>query len=265
MLSSTVSMPLWPRVAGPIAVALFLYMGGLVLNDWADRHEDAKERPDRPIPSGRIKASSALVSAVLLLLAGIAVSCTVSPQCIVVALALAALVVFYDLAAKRIPLIGSIVMGSCRGLSVLLGWSASGCSMPSGFVWMAAAVITAYIVAVSLIAVGETKGGPVGPRRWAVPLVVVASVYVSQYTGASATGLVVRIVVLVYALMYSVQLGKALAPQHCAAAVGGLIRGLILVQLVLCAGFGSKGTTCALALIGLHVVAVVLSRRFYAS
>lgn len=31
-----------------------LYLAGMVFNDFFDRHLDARERPGRPIPSGRI-------------------------------------------------------------------------------------------------------------------------------------------------------------------------------------------------------------------
>lgn len=37
-----------------IGASLCLYEAGMALNDWADREEDAVDRPHRPIPSGRI-------------------------------------------------------------------------------------------------------------------------------------------------------------------------------------------------------------------
>ncbi len=265
LLSATGAVSLWPQVAGPVGVALLLYMGGLVLNDWADKEEDSRDRPDRPIPSGSVGRSAALGLALFLLAAGIGLAFAVSLRCAVVALILSATIVFYDLVAKRVPVLGALAMGSCRGLSVLLGWSASGTLMPSRAVWLAVAVISAYIVAVTTIAAGETQGGPVGPRRWAMPFVVVAAVSVSQYIGASVTGLVVGFVLVVYTLLYSVQLGRKLPPQHVAAAVGGLIRGLILLQLLLCLNCGATGTFFAVALLMMHVMAVALGRRFYGS
>ena len=42
-----------------IGATVCLYAGGVVLNDFFDRHLDAVERPERPIPSGRVPASSA--------------------------------------------------------------------------------------------------------------------------------------------------------------------------------------------------------------
>ena len=42
------------RIAGLTAASSCLYMAGMALNDYADRDVDAKERPKRPIPSGRV-------------------------------------------------------------------------------------------------------------------------------------------------------------------------------------------------------------------
>ena len=35
-----------------------LYTGGIVLNDWHDIEKDRVERPDRPLPSGRVSGSA---------------------------------------------------------------------------------------------------------------------------------------------------------------------------------------------------------------
>src|SRR5690606_22085330 len=42
-----------------IGSSLCLYEAGMALNDWADRAEDAVDRPHRPIPSGRIHPTAA--------------------------------------------------------------------------------------------------------------------------------------------------------------------------------------------------------------
>ncbi|MEO6086486.1 MAG: UbiA family prenyltransferase, partial [Umezawaea sp.] len=41
------------RMLLPLA-SVSLYWSGMALNDWADRDLDAVERPERPVPSGRI-------------------------------------------------------------------------------------------------------------------------------------------------------------------------------------------------------------------
>ncbi|WP_446038982.1 UbiA family prenyltransferase, partial [Streptomyces sp. SID1121] len=47
------------RTALAVGASLCLYEGGMALNDWADREEDARDRPHRPIPSGRISPRAA--------------------------------------------------------------------------------------------------------------------------------------------------------------------------------------------------------------
>ncbi|WP_346085097.1 UbiA family prenyltransferase, partial [Streptomyces thermocarboxydus] len=51
------------RALLPIGSSLCLYAAGMVLNDWADRAEDAVELPHRPLPSGRIRPAAALTAA----------------------------------------------------------------------------------------------------------------------------------------------------------------------------------------------------------
>ena len=48
-----------------------LYTGGMYLNDAFDRESDARERPERPIPSGRIGARPVFAIGFALLAAGV--------------------------------------------------------------------------------------------------------------------------------------------------------------------------------------------------
>src|SRR4051794_19236258 len=56
---------------GLIAASVCLYWGGMAANDWADRDLDARERPRRPIPSGRVQPRHALLTAAGLTAAGV--------------------------------------------------------------------------------------------------------------------------------------------------------------------------------------------------
>ncbi len=48
-----------------------LYLVGLVLNDLFDLATDRRERPNRPLPSGRIAPWQAMLAAIVLLVAGV--------------------------------------------------------------------------------------------------------------------------------------------------------------------------------------------------
>ena len=65
----------WPEGVAPgllVLSSLGIYHGSMALNDWADRHEDARLRPGRPLPSGALGAPLALWLGLGLLALGVA-------------------------------------------------------------------------------------------------------------------------------------------------------------------------------------------------
>ncbi|SCL68078.1 4-hydroxybenzoate polyprenyltransferase [Micromonospora citrea] len=109
------------RTPALAAASVLLYWAGMAANDWADRRLDAVERPERPIPSGRVAPGAALGLAAGLTAAGVALATAAGGRrAATVAVPLAAAVWGYDLAAKSTPA-GPAVMAACRGLDVLLG------------------------------------------------------------------------------------------------------------------------------------------------
>ncbi|NUP80519.1 MAG: UbiA family prenyltransferase, partial [Nonomuraea sp.] len=88
------------RTAGLACTSVCLYWAGMAANDWADRQLDAVERPERPIPSGRVPAGAALGIAVGLTVAGLALAGLAGGRrALAVAVPLAAAVWAYDVAA----------------------------------------------------------------------------------------------------------------------------------------------------------------------
>ncbi|MFG2059491.1 SCO3242 family prenyltransferase [Micromonospora sp. NPDC048930] len=109
-----------PALAG---ASVLLYWAGMAGNDWADRRLDAVERPERPIPSGRVRPAAALGLAAGLTAAGVALATAAGGRrAAAVAVPLAAAIWGYDLLAKDTAA-GPAVMAACRGLDVLLGAS----------------------------------------------------------------------------------------------------------------------------------------------
>lgn len=142
------------RAALPLASAC-LYAGGMALNDYADRAIDARERPERPIPSGRISARQALTAAAALTVAGLGLSAAGGGRKgLVIGVPLAAAIWTYDLAAKKHAASGALTMGICRGLDVLMG-AGAGRLRPA---LASAGVIGAHTAAVTLLSRGEVEG-----------------------------------------------------------------------------------------------------------
>ncbi|CAL9393817.1 SCO3242 family prenyltransferase [Streptomyces sp. enrichment culture] len=166
-----------PRTLLAIGSSLCLYEAGMALNDWADRAEDAVERPQRPLPSGRIRPAAALAAAGVLTGAGLALAAGAGRPALTIAVPLAATVWAYDLTLKHTPA-GPAAMAAARGLDLLLGAAATGggtrAALPS------AALLGGHTLAVTAVSRRETTGGSV-----LAPLAALAT------TGA-LTGLVAR-------------------------------------------------------------------------
>jgi hypothetical protein len=150
----------WPQFVLLLGTSCLLYLAGMVLNDYFDREQDARERPHRPIPSGRVSVTFArnlgfglLGGGVLLGLVAAGMAGDFRPAILTVLLAGA--VVLYDAVLKPTPA-APVVMGSCRTLNVLLGISVS-LDPWTGAHWVAALGVGLYIVGVTTFARSEAR------------------------------------------------------------------------------------------------------------
>ncbi|MGW1248471.1 SCO3242 family prenyltransferase [Streptomyces sp. NPDC002535] len=146
-----------------IGASLCLYEAGMALNDWADRAEDAAERPHRPLPSGRIAPSAALAASAALTAAGLTLASRAGRPSLAVATALAATVWAYDLGLKHTPA-GPGAMATARALDLLLGATAStggnrGPHHRALHALPSAAFLGAHTYAVTAVSRHETQGG----------------------------------------------------------------------------------------------------------
>ncbi len=143
------------------AASVLLYWAGMALNDWADRDIDAVERPERPIPSGRISANQALGIAAGLTGAGIAVAAAAGgKKGFAIASLLGAAVWAYDMGLKHTPA-GPASMAACRTLDVMLG---------AGRVTPMAFAVGAHTYGISILGRAEVSGADQATVRGALRL-----------------------------------------------------------------------------------------------
>ncbi len=143
-----------------IGASVLLYAGGVVLNDVFDYALDYRERPERPLPSGRISLGAAKLAGWGLLALGITLAGTAAALAGdlrpgLVALGLAATIVAYDGFLKKTPL-GPPAMGACRGLNLLLGMSLSPIAWSSPH-FLIVAAITIYVMGITWFARTEAE------------------------------------------------------------------------------------------------------------
>lgn len=115
-----------------LAASAGLYLSGMVFNDIFDRRQDARERPERPIPSGAVSLRGSIVFGLVLMGAGIGCAALASSNSLIIALILAGCILAYDGVMKRTPA-GPLFMGACRCFNILLGASSAGIRF--GAVW----------------------------------------------------------------------------------------------------------------------------------
>ncbi|MFE3093109.1 SCO3242 family prenyltransferase [Streptomyces sp. NPDC059248] len=281
-----------------IGASVCLYEAGMALNDWADRDEDAAERPHRPIPSGRISPAAALGAATALTATGLALAARAGRPAGAVATVLAATVWSYDLHWKHTRF-GPAAMAAARALDLLLGATATaprrpgtgdravpGPSAPAGTrppagrhsrpasarvpvafeasgalpVLRAAAVLGAHTYAVTAVSRHEVHGGSVR-----APLGALAAVAVIAAAAVREGRPVPTALAAAYARTAVVPYAHAAlnpSPPLTERAVGGGIRAVIPLQALLAARAGHPaGTVTGLALTGLIPMARALARR----
>jgi 4-hydroxybenzoate polyprenyltransferase len=184
------SLEPWPPFVLLLAASSLLYLSGMTLNDYFDREQDARERPHRPIPSGRITAAIAARLGAAMLLGGTALGWCASlllqdARPAIVATLLAAAIVYYDSGGKH-TLAGPAVMGACRLLNVLLGMSAA--PEPWHAVhWVVAGGVGVYIAGVTLFARSEARDSPRGQLTLGLAILL-AGVALLASTPEWATG-----------------------------------------------------------------------------
>ena len=139
-----------------VAASMVLYASGTALNDVFDLEVDRLERPDRPLPSGRVPTRWAVrigglglgLGPALALLSG-------SPISGIVALILAGCILAYDAGWKGTPL-GPALMGACRGLNLLLGMTHAP-ALGGPVAWFAAAAYGLFVMGITVVSRSETR------------------------------------------------------------------------------------------------------------
>lgn len=245
-----------------------LYWAGMALNDYADRDIDRAERPERPIPSGRVRPAEALGVAAGLTAAGLGVAGLAGGRrALGVAVPLAGAVWAYDMLAKGTPA-GPACMAAARGLDVLLG---------AGERWTDAVVpcaaVTVHTLGVTGLSRGEVHGATpsaghaaaagtltaaaaatLPDRRNAGPATAEGS---SRLARLSRSPGLSRSAGMALAGVYAAAVGRgqlaaASSPdaQTVRSATGSGVRGVILLQSALAARSGALGVAAGLLAAG---------------
>jgi len=238
-----------------------LYSGGIILNDVFDAELDAKERPERPIPSGLVSKKAATIFGGVFFFIGIFSAGLYNPNSQYLAVAIMICCLIYNRFLKHNAIFGPVNMGLCRGLNLLLGISI----IPSEIQhwWFLAVVPIIYIGAITMISRGEVHGGSKRILYFAAFLyliVISAILTVAQIKGNLMPSL---IFIVPFALMIFTPLLIAIQEpigKYIGKAVKSGVIALILMNAAWAAAFGVL--PIAIFIVILLPVSILLGKAF---
>ena len=222
-----------------VSISLF-YIGGMYLNDAFDREVDARERPERPIPSGLVGAGQVFTLGFGMLTAGLLVLLMVAFRsappnwsALGSGLVLGVAIIYYDVFHKRDPL-SPLVMGACRVL-IYVTAALAVAGRVAAPVAGGALVLLSYLIGLTYVAKQETLSEY--RNVWPLAFLAAPFVYAAPVLGASAAGALLYVVFLAwvgYAVSLLVRRGRVNIPR----AVVSFIAGISLLDAVLIARAG---------------------------
>ena len=249
------------RLTWLLVSTVCLYAGGVVLNDYFDEPIDRVERPERPLPSGRVTRSAARRLAVGLYIMGGLAAATVGPLSLALALAIALSASVYDAIGKRTAL-GPLNMGFCRFLNLLLGVSAAPDLLLNRLTF--ALLLMVHVTGVTVLSRGEVWGGQ---RATTLAMFgALGTVALSMLVLGVGDFLPDRTFLLflsVFVLVVGIPTARAYAepsPKHVGLAVKWGVLGLVLLDAAFAAAYAGPWGGVAVAL--LILPSVLLARLF---
>lgn len=262
-MAACVGIALMPEVTRGYIVSIVIlaiasgchYLAGMVWNDVFDLAEDLRDRPFRPLPSGRVFLRTAAFLGSVLSLAGIALA--IIGGAAAIGIGLAAAVLLYDAWLKRTPF-GPLGMAACRFLNVLMGLSAIPADLLSEERRIhIAGVIGVYILGVTWFARTEASlssrwhlRGAAGVMAVSLALALVLRDRVADLPGLAMFLFPYLLVAFGFAI--GLPVAKAIrtpGPREVQAAIKRCVLGLVALDAVLATAFvGAPGLLILLLL-----------------
>jgi 4-hydroxybenzoate polyprenyltransferase len=233
-----------------LAVVAF-YTAGMFLNDILDLEVDRRERPERPLPSGRIAQHAAVAATAALFAAGEVLVLAVDTRAGAAGLGLIAAIVAYDAWHKGNPL-SPALMGLCRGLVYVVAALAVAGAV-SGTVAVAGALLALYVVGLTQVAKAEGTGIA---ARWPVAAVLAPAAYWAK----DADQLAVALLLVAFAGWACWALRLVLARRAIGTGVVRLIAGVALYDAVVAAASGAPAGAVVVCLAAFALTVALQTR-----
>ena len=123
----------WMNVVVAAVAGTLLASAANMINDVFDVEIDRINKPNRPLPAGRMSPRTASFAALLTALAGVCLSLVAGTGIFLIALVSSVLIYMYSAWLKHVPLLGNLTVAALTAVAFLYGALAAG-SMRAGIV-----------------------------------------------------------------------------------------------------------------------------------
>ena len=252
-----------------MTTSILLYVVGIIINDYRDLEIDRKERPDRPLPAGKISPRSALAFVFVATISAIFLATLVGIPSVLLAVILLITIIAYDCWLKN-NFLGYFAIALARVINVVLGYSAGITLLiinQNEITRLSVILISTflYVTAISYISRKEVESSPKKSNfRISIGLLSLIPAILTFFTlmGVFKWDLFLSLIIFIGMLIESL-VGKYGSPNPEVAKK--IVRNLVLSIIILDSTFlsGTLGFAYGLSLLVLLIPAAILSRRFY--
>ena len=250
-----------------VTISILLYCVGLILNDIFDYEIDKRERPNRPLASGKISRKIAIIIATIFTAIALILSLLVSVTTLSISLLLLVIIFGYDKYLRNTSA-GPFTIAAARVTNVMLGTSANMSSVdnfPQNIQLVFVLIITfVYVSLIGFLSRYEVQGFSENFRSYLIPVTIAG--IVSSILVFNEAGFFKYESLLILAL-FSVIMGKAIYNIHKKNSIGiqQTVQLMILSIIVLDSVFltGIEGLIVGLPILILLAPLLILARKMY--
>ena len=255
-----------------ILSSLLLYLSGIVFNDYFDIEEDRKERPFRPLPSGKVTKQKAFIIAAASMLAGNILVFAVGATSVVISIILSATIIAYNYRLKH-TVAGPFTIGAARFLNVSLGASPafpallfSNNNILIVRIMIVSVSMFLYVIAISILSrmeIGATRSIQTVRGPFFIIFAVIAMIIFAGLVGVFQIDLVVSLTLFAGTVIITFK--QTIFKDYSSTGIQKAIKILVLSIIVLDSVFvsGTAGLYYGLATLLLIIPSIVLARKLY--
>ena len=177
---SSMTMTSYVQLLLLVTISILLYCVGLILNDLCDYSIDKKERPDRPLASGKVSRRAAIGLVVTFSSLALALSFIINITTFVISSILLITIFGYDKILKKTRA-GPFTIGAARVMNVLLGASVDFGNIGSYpqfiILTFVLSMTFVYVSLIGFISRYEVHGFPKDSKLLLIPAIVAAIIF----------------------------------------------------------------------------------------